>query len=296
MIMKAERNARLKFTMGFILMMLSSNLLLAQDDLLNQLLAEKEPVSEFAEATFKGSRLINGHSVITRKQGDLEFLIAHRFGQLNSGAYELWGLDNSNIRFGLEYGLNDRLTIGAGRNSFEKTFDGFLKYGLLRQQSGARVIPVSITAMASAAVKTLKPIDKDQKNKFSDKLVYTYQLLIARKLTSAISLQLMPTMLHRNLVEGGVENDVFALGAGGRLKLSQRVSFNAEYYYRFETPENDAFHNSLAVGFDIETGGHVFQLHLTNSRSMIEKGFITETEGDFLEGDIHFGFNITRVF
>lgn len=248
------------------------------------------------EQTFKGTRLINGHSIETRKKGVLDVIISHRFGRVNSGAYELFGLDESNVRLGVDYGFGDRLNAGVGRNSFEKTFDGFLKYKILRQQSGDRNVPLSIVGFSSVAVKTLKSAVPGAEPSFNSRLAYTYQAIFARKFTSSFSFQLSPTLVHRNAVREGTDaNDVYALGGGGRFKLTKRLSLNAEYYYQFDRDGN-AFPNSVAIGFDIETGGHVFQLHFTNSRSMIEKGFITETTGDFFDGDIHFGFNISRTF
>lgn len=280
---------------GFSILM--SGPVLAQDDLLDLLEAEQDKVIQHTEATFKGSRLINGHTIETRKQGVLEFLISHRFGRLNSGAYEFFGLDGANIRLGLEYGLTDWLNVSVGRSSFEKTFDGFLKYKLLRQSSGGRSMPFSVVGFSSMAVKTLKESTPDDADDFSSKLTYTHQLLIARKFDSRLSLQVIPTMIHRNVVtEGNHENDMYALGAGGRYKITNRLTLNAEYYHRFNTPVQDNHFNALSIGIDIETGGHVFQLHVTNSRAMIEKGFIGETTGDFSRGDIHFGFNVSRVF
>ncbi|MEM6843966.1 MAG: DUF5777 family beta-barrel protein [Bacteroidota bacterium] len=274
----------------------------AQDDLMDLLEANTEESILFTEATFKGSRLINGHTVETRTQSELEFLISHRFGRLNSGAYEFFGLDAANVRLGLEYGVADFLTLGVGRNSFEKTYDGFAKLKLLRQSCGKRVMPVSVVSFSSAAINTLTESSPGEFPDIVARMFYTHQLLIARKFGSALSLQIMPTLVHRNRIEEREgENDIYALGVGGRIKLTQRVSLNSEYYYRLnaeEYPEGDLrqLFNSLAIGFDIETGGHVFQLHLTNSRAMIEKGFIAETNGNFFAGDIHFGFNVSRVF
>lgn len=274
----------------------------AQDDLMDLLEANTEESTHFTEATFKGSRLINGHTVETRKQGELEFLISHRFGRLNSGAYEFFGLDAANVRLGLEYGVADFLTLGVGRNSFEKTYDGFAKLKLLRQSSGKRFMPVSVVSFSSAAIKTLAGSTPEEYPDIAARMYYTQQLLIARKFGSSLSLQIMPSFVHRNRIqEREGENDIYALGVGGRIKLTQRVSLNGEYYYRLNAEDyaeddlNQLF-NSLAIGFDIETGGHVFQLHLTNSRAMIEKGFIAETNGNFFAGDIHFGFNVSRVF
>ena len=286
----------------FSFCILSSLSASAQDDLMNSLAANTEESILFTEATFKGSRLINGHTIETRTQGELEFLISHRFGRLNSGAYEFFGLDAANVRLGLEYGVADFLTLGVGRNSFEKTYDGFAKLKLLRQSSGKRVMPVSVVSFSSAAINTLTESTPGEFPDITARMFYTQQLLIARKFGSAFSLQIMPTLVHRNRIqEREGENDIYALGVGGRIKLTQRVSLNTEYYYRLNAEEyaegdlNQLF-NSLAIGFDIETGGHVFQLHLTNSRAMIEKGFIAETNGNFFAGDIHFGFNVSRVF
>lgn len=271
---------------------------LAQDDLMDLVTSEidEQEIVDFTHATFKGSRVINGHSIETRKKGELEFLISHRFGRLNSGAYEFFGLDGANVRLGLEYGLTKHLNIGIGRNSFEKTFDGFLKYKLLRQSSGARKMPVSLVWFSSTAIKTLKTSQPEMDDDFNNKLSYTHQLLLARKFSERLSLQVMPTYVHKNLVEFDQENDFYAVGIGGRVKLTQRLAVNAEYYYQLEREDSQENYNSLALGLDIETGGHVFQLHVTNSRAMNEKGFITETTGDFFEGDIHFGFNVSRVF
>ncbi|MEM6361804.1 MAG: DUF5777 family beta-barrel protein [Bacteroidota bacterium] len=269
--------------------------LFAQDDLMSLLDDQTEDPIQFIEATFKGSRLINGHTVQTRKHRELEFLISHRFGRVNSGADELFGLDVSNIRLGLEYGLTKFLTVGVGRSSFDKTFDGFLKVKPLKQSKGAKSMPISLVYFTSMAYKSLK--NQDGFEDTESKLAYTHQILIARKFSPGLSFQLMPTLIHRNKVEEiNGDNDQFALGIGGRVKLTQRVSLNAEYYYRYDAPENPDLFNSLAIGFDIETGGHVFQLHFTNSRTMIERGFITETTGDYFGGDIHFGFNVSRVF
>ena len=268
----------------------------AQQDLLASIEAEMKEPTQYAEATFKGSRLINGHSIITRKRSSLEFLISHRFGRINSGAYEFFGLDGANVRFGLEYALTNQFTLGIGRNSFQKTYDGFVKYALARQHKGEKDFPVSVTWFSSMAVKTLKQPEPADDNSFSSKTAYSHLVLIARKFSPSISVQVMPALIHRNEVNDPQKNDIYALGVGGRVKLSKRLSLNMEYYYRFNKDELDPYHNSVAIGVDIETGGHVFQLHLTNSQAMIEKGFVAETTGDFLDGDIHFGFNISRVF
>ncbi|MEO9853424.1 MAG: DUF5777 family beta-barrel protein [Reichenbachiella sp.] len=281
------------FLLVFIFLTISLSVK-AQDDLLAALEAEQSEEPGLVEATFKGTRLINGHSIETRKKGVMDFMISHRFGTIDGGGYELFGLDQASIRIGLEYAVTDRLYFGLGRSSFEKTFDGFVKYRLIRQSTGGKAVPVSATWFSSVALRTLRNPDLDLS--FTDKLATTHQLLLARKFNNGISLQLMPTWVHRNLIdEDQLNNDVFALGAGGRVKFSQRVALCVEYYYQFQQLNENA-KNAFAIGFDIETGGHVFQLQFTNATSMVPKGFITETTNDFFDGEIHFGFNISRTF
>jgi len=260
---------------------------------------EEESLSDesFVSATFNGTRIMNGQSIETRQKGVLEFLIQHRFGRINSGWYELFGLDNSNIRFGLEYSITNDLAIALGRSSFEKTFDGYVKYKILKQKTGVKTNPISLAFFGSAIEKTLRDYEPDDKPTFEDRLAYTSQLLIARKFSPSFSFQFTPSYIHFNTVPTHEDpNDIFALGFGARIKVSKRISVNGEYYYTINPFESVDTKNSLAVGIDIETGGHIFQIVLTNSRSMLEKGFIAETTGDFFSGDIHLGFNISRDF
>ena len=277
------------------ILMLSVFSVSAQDDLLS--LLDEEETTEYTTASFKTNRVINLHSLENTAGGVLDFKISHRFGTLNGGFYELFGLDNSTVRIGFDYGLSDVFTVGVGRSSYEKTYDGFLKYKFLRQSSGKRTMPISAALLFTSAVQTLKWADQDRDNYFSNRLYYTSQLILGRKFSESFTLQLSPTLVHRNLVKTNIEkNDVYALGAGGRIKLSKRVTLNAEYIYLLPDQVADNIVNSLSIGFDIETGGHVFQLHCSNSTSMIEKGFIAETTNNWGDGGIHLGFNISRVF
>ncbi len=280
--------------------------LFAQEELLTIL--EKESgdsaVTEYTSATFKSMRVINGQSIETVGKGVLSFVISHRFGPFNAGAYNFFGLDGAEIRLGFEYGITDRLELGCGRNSFNKVYDGYVKCRLLRQSKGARVMPLSVTWFSSVAVQTLKLTDTTLEDDFNNRLFYTHQLLIARKFSKNLSLQLSPTFIHRNLVEyKDIKNDLWAIGISGRYKLTKRLSLNAEYFYLLPDQtyykvgsEKINYNNSLSIGFDIETGGHVFQLHCTNSMGMIDKAFIGETVGRWDKGDIMFGFNVTRPF
>jgi hypothetical protein len=252
---------------------------------------------DFTTATFKTTRLINGHSVENVGAGVLDFRISHRFGYVNSGAYELWGLDEASMRLGFDYGITKRLMIGVGRSTYQKQFDGFAKYKLLQQSSGSRNMPVTLSVTGSMMYKSLKFEDQTRENYYTSNMYYSGQLLLARKFSDALSLQVMPSFVHYNMVTYADDpNDVIAIGVGGRLKLSKRVSFNAEYYYQLPGYKFDGTYNSLALGLDIETGGHVFQVYCTNSTGMTERTYIAETTGDFWSGDIRLGFTISRVF
>jgi hypothetical protein len=281
----------------FIIFILSVNSQFFGQDLLDILDNETPKTENIVTATFKGTRILNGHSIENRKDKELEFIISHRFGRVNLGFDELFGLDQSNIRFALEYGFNDNLTIGFGRSSFEKIYDSFLKYSLFKQKNGENSFPFAVSLFGSVAVKTLKDYDPSDKRTFAESLFYVGQVLIARKVSPSFSYQITPTYVHRNTVRINADpHDIFALGLGTRMKLSKRVSFNSEYYVSFNKSKSIDARNSLALGIDIETGGHVFQLILSNAITMIEKSFITESTGDFFGGDIHFGFNISRTF
>ena len=266
--------------------------LLGQDDLLSLLEEDEGPV--YASAVFKGTRIVNGHSTKLRKSKELEFLISHRFGPVSGGSYELWGLDEANIRLALEYGISDVVNVGLGRSSFEKTYDVYIKWKFLRQQSGQRNIPVSMAWFSSAAVSTLRTIPETSTG---DRTGYAHQLLISRKFSSAFSFQLMPGLVHLNAVPSNQDpNNIAYLGGAFRIKITRSVAITGEYYYRFDELSSIQTFDPFGIGFDIETGGHVFQLHFTNAQAVFEKGFIATTTDDFWNGDIRFGFNISRTF
>ncbi|MBL0314621.1 MAG: hypothetical protein IPP69_02155 [Flavobacteriales bacterium] len=265
-------------------------------DLLS-LLGPDEPITMYTYATFKSTRVINLHSVENPAAGVMDFRISHRFGTINSGANNLYGLDQAYMRLGFEFGITDKLMAGFGRSNVNKEVDGFIKYKILRQSSGAKTMPVTLSYMASMVVRTGEWPEPDRKNYFTSRLYYCHQLIIGRKFNESLSLQLSPSLVHRNLIaDSTIKNDVYALGAGGRYKLTKRTSFNAEYVYVPSGQMDPMYKNSLSLGFDIETGGHVFQVHFTNSKPMNDKGFITETTGEWSKGDIQFGFNVSRVF
>jgi Membrane bound beta barrel domain (DUF5777) len=271
---------------------------LCQGDLLTGLRVDSESDPGYAISTFKSTRVINSHSVETLPAGNLDFRISHRFGKLNTGAYNFFGLDEATIRLGLEYGLTDRLTVGVGRSSLQKTMDGYAKVKLLRQRKGTSgSFPISATWLSNVAVNTLRNGDELLENNHVYRYSFAHQLILARKFSPKLSLQAAPILIHRNLKEATEEsNDIMAVEFGGRIKVSKRVSINADYIYRLPGDQEDVYHNSLSFGVDIETGGHVFQLHFTNSQGIIEELFVTRTAGQWRKGDIYYGFNISRQF
>ncbi len=282
---------------SLILLLLAATSCFSQD-LLSELESQAPKTPEYVIATFKSTRLVNGQTVETKGKGALEFIFAHRFGPISSGAHELYGLDQAFVRLGLEYGITDRLGAGFGRNSMDKTMDAYLRYKALRQRSDGSGSPVTVTAFGIAAVRTTpKTEEADYDIQFIDRLSYTGQLIVARKFNSNLSLQLVPTFVHKNAVDPAIEkNNQAALGFGGRLKLTRSIALTTEYYYRFDVPTGNPYYNPIGFGVDIETGGHVFQLVMTNSRGLTERAYLTETSGDFFKGDISLGFNVTRTF
>lgn len=270
----------------------------AQEDLMNMLERTEEPVIDYTAATFKTTRIVIGQSIELPPAKNLLFLISHHFGAINTGYENLYGLKQATIRLGLEYGITPWLGIGAGLNTDKNTWDGFVKAKILRQSTGARKMPLTLGIFANTAIYTTKWEEPDRDNLVSSRMSYAFQLLIARKFGNAVSFQITPSLVHKNLVATAEDkNDIFTLGAGGRVKVSQRVSINAEYHYLFpgQVVSTDAY-SSFSLGVDIETGGHVFQIFLTNSWGLYEETFLTETRGKWSNGDIFLGFNISRMF
>ena len=250
---------------------------------------------EIVNKAFKSTRIINSHSNEFLGKGILDFRILHRFAPLNQGIYDLFGLDNAYIRFGVDYGITNRLTIGVGRSTVEKQYDGFIKWNFLPQRKGYKAFPFSFSYVGGVIYATQNYYDsvRDLPN---NRLYYYHQILWSRKFNDYFTLQLMPTLVHYNLTNYATNpNDLWSLGVGFRVRVSKRVNLVAEYYQQLNQNNPNSF-NSVALGCDIETGGHVFQINLTNSNGMTERSFINETTNDVSKGQIHLGFNISRVF
>jgi hypothetical protein len=277
-----------------LLVLLISLSMTAQNNLLDEL-EEDVAVDATISSVFKGLKIINMESTKLAKKGDFYFVISHRFGSVKSGIKDLFGLDDSNIRFSFVYGFNDWFNAGISRSSYNKTYDAHVKYRLVKQEEGG--FPVSIVGFNSVEINT--SLDKVNYPNLEAKHRYTYayEFLISRKFNEQLSLELSPIYLHQNFVRNDAQNNSqFLVGLGGRYKISKRVTINMEYHAHMNRIAKSGFNNPLSLGVDIQTGGHVFQLHLSNARLMNESGYLTRAAGNWGTGDVYFGFNIWRVF
>jgi hypothetical protein len=256
------------------------------------------PEKQFVYSTFASPRLCSGHTIESPGKRELVFIISHRFDKINEGFYDMFGLDQATIRLGLDYGITDRFSAGFGRSTYNKTYDVYLKYRFIQQATGAGGIPFSLSYFSSVSINSWK-WDEERKATldFVHRISYVQQILLAAKLNRIFSFQFMPSYVHKNLVEKKQDpNDAFLLGIGGKVRFAKIISFNIEYYYYANRPDADRFTHPLAIGLNIETGGHVFQLLFSNSQPFFESGFLTETNGKWKNGDIYFGFHIQRTF
>ncbi len=267
-----------------------------QEDLL-KLVDNQQQVKERVKYAFKSPRVINSQSIEFLNPGTMDFRILHRFGQVNQGYKNFFGLDQASMRLGFDFGIFHNLMVGIGRSTFKKEADAYFKYAPIRQTRGAHNMPLTVAITAGIMADGLPWSDPSRKNYFTSRLAYSFQLLLGRKFSDAFTLQVGPTVIHKNLVAlSSTPNEIYGLEIGGRLKLSKWIAFTWDYTHVIKPTLDSGYYDPLSVGFDIETGGHVFQLHFTNATGMNERAFVTETTGNWAKGDIRFGFNLSRVF
>ena len=291
-----------KITLIFLLFPI---FMFAQDDLLNDL--ESDVVQDNTViATFKGLKIVNFESTKLASSKDLFLVIAHRFGSVKYGFNDFFGLDNAVTQIKFIYGVNEWLNIGVARSSYTKKYGVHAKYRLLQQRKDGFL--VSVVGYNLITANTSLEEDQFPNIEFSDRLTYTSQILIARKFSESFSFLIAPTYIHENLATRSREvmdgetttydedHNQYAVGFGGRYKLSKRWSLNVDYGLHLNRNKNSNFRNPFSVGFDLETGGHVFQMHFTNAQAIFEEGYIVNAQGDWSTGDIFFGFNLSRVF
>lgn len=263
----------------------------SQNDLLSGV--DIPVAKEKVNSAFKALKIVNLESTKLAAKGDLYFVVAHRFGSIQDGFEGFYGLDNANTQIKFIYGVTDGLHVSAARNQL--AYDFALKYALFPQIKNG--FPVTIAGFNSLSINnTLKESDYPEL-KFENRLTYVTQLLISRKFTDKLSLEVVPTFFHENFVENELQsNSQYAIGFGGRYKFAKRWSLNIDYAAHLNRASNSLYNNPLSIGFDLETGGHVFQMHFTNSQGIDEAGYLARTTGDWSKGDVFFGFNLARVF
>ena len=264
--------------------------------------------TEYVNNAFKSTRVIMGQSIEMLGAGSLDFRILHRFGPITNGIDGLFGLDQSTMRFSFDYAPFNDLLVGFGRTTTDREYDGEIKYRVLHQSQGARFMPVSVVVVAGMMCETFPWLNTSRPNYFSSRLSYLWQAVIGSKVNEMFSVQVSPTVVHRNLptvlignpdLSFHYPNDVYALGVGARVKITNRIAFTIDWFHTLNQlyPNGPAvYYDPLSIGFDIETGGHVFQVHVTNSNGMNERSFLTETTNNWAKGQIQLGFNISRMF
>jgi Membrane bound beta barrel domain (DUF5777) len=294
----------------------------AQDDMLSMLdNGNDKKTHERVLTTFKEAKIINAQTTETVRAGTWAFNITHRFGNIgvasNGGVHTLYGLDNvSDIRLGFDFGITKDLTVGFGRSKAAELLDGYVKYRILTQTTDNHV-PFSLALYAdmsynpqsvSTFYSGVMPGDSTFKQNDLHRITYVAQLVLARRFGSRFSIELLPTYCHRNFVIGTINadndasetNDLLSLGGGFRFKFTKRIAFICDYFYTFSKyrTNNTAnpYYMPLAVGFEIETGGHVFHMTFTNATGIVENNFIPNTTDSWAKGGYKFGFNISRVF
>ncbi|MEK8179658.1 DUF5777 family beta-barrel protein [Flavobacterium buctense] len=264
----------------------------AQDDLLNEIdtaTTEKSKV----ESAFKALKIVNLESTKLASKGDLYFIVAHRFGSVKDGFEGFYGLDQAVTQLKFVYGLNDWLTISGARSEIAYDFSG--KFLLKSQETNG--FPVAIAGFTSLAINNTLKESLYPEMKFDNRLVYVAQLLVSRKFNNKLSLQISPTYFHENFViDDNQDNSQYAIGMGGRYKFAKRWSLNIDYAAHLNRSGSSPFRDPLSIGVDLETGGHVFQMHFSSSQGMHEAGFLGNSTGDWGRGDVFFGFNLLRVF
>lgn len=267
---------------------------ICQDDLLSEINIDL-PGTEAVSSVFKGLKIVNFESTKLVASKELTLVISHRFGTIKNGLNSFFGLDDAVTRINFVYGITDWLNISVSRSSFQKIYESALKFRLLSQRKGG--FPVTIVSYNSIMLNTALEEANLPLLEYENRISYAAQLLISRKVTKNFSLEIAPTFFHDNFVVlDEQENSQYALGVGGRYKLSKRLSLNVDYGYHFNRAENSPFKDPLSIGLDLETGGHVFQMHFTNAQPMNTNGFLGQATGDWSDGNIYFGFNLSRVF
>lgn len=278
------------------------------DSLMNAVSGVEKPTK--VTATFKTTKLVNLQTVEQVKRGELDFIISHRFddaGGAAGGLKTLYGFDNvTDIRIAFDYGINDKITVGFARSKgayLRKQILDFNAKIKLMQQTTSNSVPFSMSLYLANELSTMSSSTDTMSTAYfgksgSHRMNYVSQLLIAKKFGDNFSLELAPTLIHRNLVNYDDKNTTFAMALGLRYKFSKRIGLILDYYQNFGKYRSisNGYYPPLGIGIELETGGHVFHLLFSNNKSLLESQFVTENKANWLQGQFRFGFNISRVF
>ena len=260
---------------------------------------------DFVLGTFKDYKVINTHSTETLNKGKLDIRIGHRFGDLKGGWDTFYGFENAqDIMIGGAYGITSRLSVGfhrtKGGGPINKLLNLTLKYKALRQETEG--VPITITVIGLSSASTMSSSDDpDALNnfgKFSHRMIYTGQVLIARKFSDNFSFQLIPSYTHRNLVKFDDENGIISLGFATRIQLNKVMGIIADGTFPFSKlrkPSN-GYYPAMGIGLEIDTGGHIFQVNFTNATGIMETDYIPNTRSNWGNGEFRLGFTISRLF
>ena len=275
-------------------LLIFSLFLYPQEDLLSEIDNGNQDAA-YEIAIFKGLKVINFESTKLVANKGFSFIVSHRFGTVKDGFQNLFGLDQAVTHLNFVYGISENVNISASRSSNQKIYELGSKIRMIKQRKGEN--PFNIVVYSSVLANT--GLDKDNLPKldFKHRLSYVAQLLVSRKINSKLSFILSPTFFHDNYISDDYQNNSqYGIGFGGRYKIGKRWSLNTEYGVHLNRSDNSLYNNPFSIGVDIETGGHVFQLHFTNSQSMNTNGVFGTSTGDWTEGDVYFGFNLARSF
>ena len=276
------------------LFLLFTVFLFSQEDLLSEIDLETESPL-YASAVFKGLKVINFESTKLVAKGGFNFIVSHRFGTVKNGFENLFGLDEAVTHLNFVYGISDNFNVSASRSSNQKIYEVATKFRLARQEEGK--MPFTLVGYTSVLANTALDTDNLPKLDFKHRLSYVAQLLISRKITNELSIIASPTFFHDNyVIDYTQKNSQYGLGVGGRYKLGKRWSVNMEYGMHLNRSATSLYNNPFSIGVDLETGGHIFQLHFTNSQSMNTNGVFGTSTGDWGDSDVYCGFNLARSF
>jgi len=266
----------------------------SQNDILNELDTQIKPDST-VNNTFESLKIVNLESTKLVGKGDLFFVIAHRFGSVKNGLTDLFGLDESTIRFSFFYGFSDGFNLGISRSEFRKTYEISSKYRLVQQKKEGS--PFTIVGFNSIGINTALSKYDFPKLAFKHRLTYFNEILISRRFNKFLSLEIAPILIKENFVLNDTQdNSQFVVAFGGSHKLNKSLSLNFDYAHNFNRISNSGFKDPLSLGLDIQVGGHVFQLVFSNAQPLTDANYITNATGNWGKADIFFGFNLLRVF